>query len=347
MKNILIIICLIFSIQGYSQLGTTLSKPVPEKEFQEIKSILSAVNQSAFRLEMNVIGANGAIRKEVLGMKNLAGLQKDATGKNFMVNNSGAIGSLRSGMPEGNSTIPSDPSKINQGQQNRNNDASTFTQFGQTGSQGSNRPSGFGGTGQSRPGTMGKSDGGSAPDKGDKSHTNTSGGSGDRTHNNTSTTGHNNTPPVPANANNYSRSENDDAKKPEPSKNTGGSTSQNTSSNNIGANTWSGNTSGGSGSRTNTGAGANTWTGAGNTTTTGGSGEEEKKKREMSSVSNPGPNNVSSQSNPGTQRFSANQTISFPPNFRQGSFFICDLCSVNLIGQPAMNRLESILTKYK
>lgn len=345
MKKILLqISCLLF-LQAQSQLGTTINKPVTESDFQEIKSIVSRVNQAAFRIELNVIGANGAIRREVLGGMDMAKLRMDPNTKNFMVNNGGAIGGLRMQRPDGNGMIPSDPSKMNQGQQQRgNNGASQFTQFGKEAGGRNNRPAGFGGAGQSRPGAMGKSEGGGAPaDKPDKTGNDNKGGNSnaDRSGNNPSSHNHNNTP-VPANNNNNGKPQSEADKKPEPSKNTnsGGGGSQNTPGN---TNTWTGNTPNNNNNGSTNGTPANTWSGSG----TSAPSEEEKKKIEMGNLSNPGTGPVNQQARPGTQRMGANQTISFPPNFRQGSFFICDLCSVNLIGQPAMNRLEGILTKYK
>lgn len=346
MKKILLQISCLLALQAQSQLGTTINKPVTENDFQEIKSIVSGINQAAFRMELNVIGANGAIRREVLGGMDMAKLRMDPNTKNFMVNNGGAIGGLRMQRPDGNGMIPSDPSKMNQGQQQRgNNGASQFTQFGKEAGGRNNRPAGFGGAGQSRPGAMGKSEGGGAPaDKPDKTGNDNKGGgsnTSDRSGNNPSSHNHNNTP-VPANANNYGKPQSEGDKKPEPAKNTnsGGGGSQNTPGN---TNTWTGSNPNNNNNGSTNGTPANTWSGSG----TSAPSEEEKKKIEMGNLSNPGTGPVNQQARPGTQRMGANQTISFPPNFRQGSFFICDLCSVNLIGQPAMNRLEGILAKYK
>ena len=277
MKNILIIICLIFSIQGYSQLGTTLSKPVPEKEFQEIKSILSAVKQSAFRLEMNVIGANGAIRKEVLGMKNLAGLQKDATGKNFMVNNGGAVGGLQQSRPGGTGTGNAQGNNFgipdkNSTTQNQGSAVGT-ARVDQMGSNNQNRPGSFGGRSMGNPGgglSQGKSgEGGDKPDKGGgepPKNTNTGGGNTGG-HNNTggsgTSGGHNNTGGSGTSGGNN---------------NTGGS---------GGNNNTGGSNSGGknqNGANQNTGN-TNTWTGSGNSNN-GGSGDQGGKKPEDKSPVN-------------------------------------------------------------
>lgn len=85
------LVCLSISNMVFSQLGGVLTKPMPEKEFQQVKSMLGKMDPKSYLIKMKVVGANGQVRNEILGMKNLAGLQKDALTGGFSVDNSASM----------------------------------------------------------------------------------------------------------------------------------------------------------------------------------------------------------------------------------------------------------------
>jgi hypothetical protein len=357
MKRLILIGSIIWFSTSWAQLGTTLTKPVPENEFQEIKSILSSVNQSAFRLELNVIGANGVIRKEVLGMKNLAGLQRDGSGKNFMVNNSGAVGRLQQSIPGGSGTgnTPGNTINIpNKGTANQHQENSFGTaRVDQTGGNSQSRPGSFRGRSMGNPGgglTQGKSGegGGEKPDKGGgeppkggteppKGGTEPPKGGGEPPKGGTEPPKGGTEPPKGSG---------------EPPKNTGsgggglgvgpkpGGEGDKKPEPKAPANSWTGPTL------------VNTWTGSSGTTGGGSrSGEEEKDKKPTNTYTpsgglagNP---SLGGQPGPTQQQMGANRMISMPPDFQRGNFFICDICNTGSLGAANLNRLESILAKYQ
>ncbi len=362
---------------AYAQVGATLSKPVPEKEFQQVKSTLSKLDPKSYLIKMKVIAADGSIRDEVLGMKSLAGLKKDQLSGGFLVNNaaSGLFPGLggnpaapggnngmgaglnngggkqgQPGQPGGNGgkqqngfALPQPGTANQQGGGNTGSQGGFNTRVDQMGSGGNNRITRPGGM------VMGKDggDGGGKPDAGG-GKTDAGGGTKTEGPKNTNTgsggsgsSGGDRTPP---NTSGGSGSSGGDRTPPNTAGGSGSGGADRTPPNRSGHN------SGGFGVPVGNnvtpkggGRGGNTQAGMPDPEGSTGSGEPSMVAGNTTVRANPAVN--TGQRNPGVRNPGSQVTL--PADFRTGSFFICDLCTQKNLGLSGMRQLEQFMQTYR
>ena len=369
----------LFIQQTSAQIGNTLTKPVPEKEFQQVKSTLSKLDPKSYLLKMKVIGADGSIRDEVLGMKSLAGLKKDQLTGGFLVNNGAAqtfpglggnqtTGGGRSGNGmglnggSGKQGLPGQPGSTGGRQENGltipEPGSGNQQQGGSAGGQGGFNTRidqmGNGGAGSiTRPGgmVMGKDggDGGGKPDAGG-GKPDAGGGTkteGPKTGPNTgsgggSSSGGDRTPP---NTSGGSGSSGGDRTPPNSAGSGGSGGADRTPPNRSGHNTGGfGRPVGNNVVPKGGGRGGNTQTGMPDPEGNAATGQPSMLAGNSTLRNNPAAGNTG-QRNPGVRNPGSQVTL--PADFQKGSFFLCDGCTEKALGMAGMRGLEQFMNTYR